>query len=623
MPTNVKRIDVLAEFPVTLDPAAAPGAGRLKVPDSTGVVLWLPWRSPDSVERFGIVPVGTDDYTAVNTRVGILSYPNSGVLLPYVRTDDAYIKLSGINTNVDGNFPFQRLFAGVLSLQADTISIGNLSLTGHLAAAAVQDVRLALLAHETNPGAQYDNTDRTQVCDVAEICSKAMTSKDGVKHVSGEEGVCTVLGPDIVYHMEKSGRSGKVIHRGGRLYPPTQLDTRNISYQTILAGDLTERILYAGWISGFNVRRNNNAPAPWNSAPSNVIINQPDMANPIGAMIEVHITIRLQRDVVSEGVGEDEYTVRFTDVWGAVAPTTGEITYFTRVTQKTFYKGTSNDVVNNRPYEITHDASWQYPGTVVENQAQTTFTRIVPMQGLLVGTYVEVTLRALDSTALVRTGASSARLMPGGHACTIQGRIVNDGQLGELCPARVMRWDNMGRGQVVRLSGHFLMEYYPGVYTAGLSTSEGAERCENASALNLAGLVYNDPGTKFARVWAINDYNEFCRNLDVYTDPGALLDIRSDTVRDAVYAAGYTYRQVNEKRSRKRAQEIADVEEEREKADNDSVLSQRLRHTTVRGRGPNTLMNEAAPYVPTQPSGRFAALDNWMDNIRKRMENGE
>ena len=248
-----KRFDITGNFSVN-DTALTKEA----VPSSSGAVIWFPFHGTQGIYRYGIVPGG-----ASTTTVGFVLIQGFGggttfhwytpMVVPYgnvVSSDIITVSPSLVGVKAtsapDYNlFSMSRVTSGDLFLRCDTIPVGNMALNGYIAAAAVADWRDVIQVGYT------DFTVSGTTLDPAQLVQSAVTQKDGVKEVSGQNGVRAVLGPDIP-----------------TVYGPPNADTSDLPYSgatmfvlpvitpytgTLGAGTSRLRMLlwYSPWNTGF------------------------------------------------------------------------------------------------------------------------------------------------------------------------------------------------------------------------------------------------------------------------------------------------------------------------------------------------------------------------------------
>lgn len=476
------------------------------VPTSSGAVLWFPSHGAGSVYRFGIVAAGT-----LATSPGSFLYTgplptftyNSPTALPYGNqvTSDIITIAPPLTSNL---FSRVRVVAGDCRMSCDSIPIGNTALNGVFSASAFNDIRDVF-----QTGYITGVTSGTTL-DPSQLVQTACTQKDGIKEVSGMNGVRVLVGPDIspTYGPpDADGPAADCVYGGPPLSVFTGVGANLVapgSEPTLVAGAQVTQASY--WISPWNT----TYADAWSPAFTPVNINY----GPIDpfSVLDIHFACQYQHQT-SQTAGYAESWYLFVEHVFATVSSTGAVVYnhwpdYYVMAQLNSYQSNSESYVVDitpKPYQGPMNGSNP--------------TGVLPiLPGIYLGTQLNVNTSNLTSV----NGTGPCGFL---YEVNITVRSRNQYAPGALGPVRCIQYDSFSNKQNLRFDGVVFAECIPGGTSAPFTqlAAQTSEKCINLSALPFLSELYNGEGP-FKRVWTVTDHDEFIRV--------SLLRFRADTLGD-------------------------------------------------------------------------------------------
>lgn len=509
-PTFSKRIDVTGNFLIPADPLTFE-----KIPTSSGCLIWLPGRDMISAYRFGFVPAGTVSTGAgggsppVGLPGGALTYW-SPLPIPYNNKVEKDIITYSPPPSFS-TFTMGRLYYGKIKCISDTVPISATALNGQFAAAAVSNI-LDVFQVNQIPGVQSG-----LACDPSMLTQAGTTIHDSIKEVSVGRGATVLLGPDIEPKMAFADVN-EIYNHVGHMTPGTELTGIYLQPFPYVATPLAanaQLFLWAGWISPWNVSVTGVA-LPGITLQNIPCAGYPAMMNPVGGAFEMNLTFSLDNTkTVPVPTGyEEAVNVYFFHTF-ATCSSDGSINYNVAQENRTITVGPS--VGFDIPFVVRSNAKEGMTGGFSQyNNQNTSVPPFSPLQnfanqaGMYIGTSFAIFVKNVSDVAGADSPSHIDPLLP--HY--INFRAVNDYAPGELGPARIVRWDSVGAGQVMKVDGIMLAECLPGFLSAPFvqSSANMARVCTSINAYNFLAFVYNSDDTPFKRVWDSYYLDEFIRN---------------------------------------------------------------------------------------------------------------
>jgi hypothetical protein len=215
-PTIIKEAGAYNQFDMTAPSGYDPNG--VQIPANSGLFLFFPGRGID-VYRCSRVPAGTVDVIRNAPPLGSLTdinlvrilYPgwgagtggavvptelpqigydivsftyNKELILPYSAQYQPSSQVQ-ITPPLAEQFARTRFISGGFSIVSETISAGNIPLTGEVSAAVLAD---------TTDIAQDDNSEAFSIAQCSQAC---ITRKDAIEGIKAFEGIVTIAGPDV------------------------------------------------------------------------------------------------------------------------------------------------------------------------------------------------------------------------------------------------------------------------------------------------------------------------------------------------------------------------------------------------------------------------------------------
>lgn len=493
------------------------------VPRTSGAIVWLPGRGVNSCYRMGIVPSGTlssgSGTEPANTRPyfragnGPLQYL-SPLPIPYNnRITSDVIEFSP--SLVDSSISRARLYAGYMSVLSDTTPVGALALNGTLSAAAVSDITDVF-----QPASSYTfgTVSTNGALDISQLVQSAVLVKDCVKEVSVSKGITAVIGPDIAASLNDTDFNTTFVQNGRLLgVIPIKDPLSKGAIGTLNTNTLAEQ--WSGWISPWNTKLTGN----WGNYHSVAVPNfYAGPINPFGGCLAFDVQFNIitnnnaSANVQSAGYMENWF-VHFYHVFASCS-SDGSITY--------------NSVLDVQPMmcynQMTTGAStykmgqWRLQAKsnpkprMGQPDVFNNSTAWQPVaNGMYIGTQINISSSNLSSVAGNTTpGVDKGWVIDPDMNPSVIVYSVNDQVPGELGPCRIVRYDNLSAGQILKVDGSFMAECLPGATTAPFVQASGsmARVCSNVNALSFLSFAYNSDDTPFRRCWVTSDWEDYKAN---------------------------------------------------------------------------------------------------------------
>ena len=478
-----------------------------KVPTSTGVILDFVARGVASTYRFGIVPAGAQSPTntiplvqgATPTSGVVISYPYS-MPIPYF--DDGVNQIK-VGPDLTQNFSMTRKYSGALSVLCDTVPIGNTALNGYLTASSIADTRDVAQVLGASPSC-FDSTNLVQ-------CS--VSAKDGVKEVNVMRGVCTLVGPDIPPTFSVPSSDSLVHLDGGASVITTGYMDKNSNLPT--ATDISWP-LYNCFLSPWGITMSGLTGVFPNTLFENFTIP------PINVCGEVNYRVSLENWQTRAGQPNGTFImyVQSTDYFGTCSAN-GAVVYHTRSIMRACPLIQNVEIGN---IGIMAPLVFDLDGA---NQGDVN----IATRGVYLGSYIRIFYSFPKAAAWNANPLNIGRIrihsMPTSiYAC------------GELGPVRVVKWDGLANGQVIRVDGRYNVQCVaqgsiaPFTQNASMYSDTGV----NMNVFPLLHELYNGPGL-MRRVWVLDEYRAMLTKLQTITSPEELAQAHEKLV-NAANAAG-------------------------------------------------------------------------------------
>lgn len=504
-PSFYKRFDVSGNFAVDDTALIAE-----MVPTSIGAVIWYPHFGSNAIFRYGIVPLGTQSLSAgtflfTQQQASYLQY-NSPTMVPYgSEISSDVLTISPEITS--STFSMSRIIAGSVKMVSDSVPIGNVSLNGLMAASAIFDIRDVLQVGYVN----FTPAPNCLTLDVSTMSQCAVTSKDSVKLVNGQDGVTVLLGPDVPPKMMPPDMTLNDIVAGGPVQ--TYLFTGQVpvaAQQTLTASGLTDYMnQYGCWISPWNttlIEAGGNYPYNNPNQTTNFVMQQINYG-PIDAfsVLDLHISIQVYMNS-AQPVGYQEQWFLYAIHVFATCSSTGAVNYSYIVDTYNLVQSTNGGAgeldftadITPKPYQIQYDG--------VNDGIETS------LAGIFMGTQIYIWNQNQGTV----DGTGPCSNIAWGN---IQVRPRNLYAMGAIGPCRILKYDSFTKGQQIRVDGMYYVETIPGGTTAPF-TQEAAMHapiCDDSDALTVIARLYNGP-SKYRRVFTNSGYAAFVKSMEMDED---------------------------------------------------------------------------------------------------------
>ena len=518
-----KKMDVVGNF--LIDDSYISTAPYEKVPTGTGMVVWLPNRGVNSVGRYGFVPAGT---TSANNTKGLALWANippdlaNSLSLSYSYSVAVPYGFSGnvndtvrIAPEVFDTFALARVYAGDIRVISDTVPIGSTALNGYLSSASITN---------TNDVAQNINTAGGNCFDPNDLVQASCTSKDSYKEIGIARGVIALVGSDVapVYQAPDYTNFGQytgletTFFIPGSAAPPSPMTYR------------VQNTIQSIWVSPWNVTLKDSGVTSGYQA-TNLVLPK----CPLNGTYKFDLNFKLLKPA---SINYDaQYVLQVAHVFatcnGASTVNPYSVQYFTK-TETYQYILQVNDLQSstaNSQYIFwqvsTYSGTSGLDGTLVPNG----------MSAMYIGSQIQLSCNSFGtqggaSNPWTGNGTTSGL---GSLSCTLLATCPEYYGIGELGPARIMRWDGITSvringaisPQIVKVDGCVQVQVVP---QGRLVPFVQAQSMFSASSLTLDVLtfvteLYNGP-SPFRRMWIGDQYDEFMQSTFRQFSPSTIIN---------------------------------------------------------------------------------------------------
>lgn len=511
--TFSKRIDAIGNFSV--DDATVPRVpGVNPVSTQYGFLLWLPGKGMDAVFRFGFVPAGsvlsanfvtTGLHALLLGALTTFKYVGETPIV-YQVSDNVTISPTPSDLTISG----VRLYAGSIKVSCGSVPIGATALNGYFSATAVSDVRDVWMSADFTAGMP-----------VSQMIQAAVTQKDSVKEVSALKGVAVVIGPDISLQFSVPDvttvdtLNGSNINR--TMIPTFQwMPMTGYTMTPVTPTSGMPSVQYLGFVSPWNVQDGTPDAGRPDVNPDIVVQNiNFGPINPMGTLrFDVNITCAFRGTPPPTATYAEQWICIFNHVF-AFCKSDGYVYY------STFQETKQGFVLVDAEWTSAANVPtyWKLAFSGDASLYSSSYTGSAPTNnnancaGMYLGT--QIVIYSVISTAAAVTAGFGIDT-----GSFIRVSSVNEYELGNLGAARVVRWDGMTNGQLVKVDGTFQAECIPGIQIAPF-VQDGAQlerRCTDVNLYPMLSRVYNNSGTPFGRVWDGAAWDEFCTKVDLLTE---------------------------------------------------------------------------------------------------------
>lgn len=493
--TFPKNVSINGNWVIRADTAVA---GPVK--DTKSIVIWNTQRGAATMQRLGFVPSATTvvptSFQFQNLSASAWSAPTltfaEEFCVPYDPQGSYQVQVA---PDLSLDFSVVRTYAGMISLQSDSVPIGNTALTGRFAGGSINDIRDI----QQSPNGAFTE---------ANLQQQTITAKDGIKNVQAADGIVATLGPDLnplftapyAWTTKNGGVSDVEVITTA--YPGAAM-------AVALAGAVDVVSLWQHFytpVSGLTLL-DGGSPNP--------VINI--AMNPIPNGGRCRLSVCVPDIEWSGGVdyfGAPDLLFSIYHLFGTVDDN-GAIT---------IHSATEHLQNSVNPLRFSPDKVVRITGTGAVTGTYSLTPGLVDLgdipnmdihQSIYLGSYVQCaasyqyipspTTPGIPATASFNASAGEIKM----YVEALD--IYNSGLLG---PVRVLRWDNMSAGQEVKMDGVLIAQCVPEGQIAPFVTPT-AQLQHLAMHLNVypwLNAVYNGTGP-FKRIWKGSDYADVVAKL--------------------------------------------------------------------------------------------------------------
>lgn len=584
MNTYIKRFDVSAVISSSYERSLWESTVLENLKLNSGIFVWLPRQGVSSIHRLVVVPKGTlstgktipgRDNQKVGSPVPVwtptlswfMFFQHQGFVMYGILnvtedfclpTNSLHSKEWGVSISPNANqsdFSSLRVISGIFETQSDTRafayardpSTAELTLNGSFAACAVNDLKGLVKS----------------AFSVSSMMQTAVTNQDAVKDVPATDGVTCVLGPDFspVFgppytraHGAKSRliftttfsqdseipiASGMQQFKGEVVFPrtsptsPTPFLSPGVTkcifrcWVTRVPMEIKSDIGWAGYtmylpdlsLDGFFSFEFGFAILPEELADTST---QGLLSDGQPAGYEENIDVCFQHMFCSVGENGALYYNQCHDL----------VPYNPHIGKKEHVRVIRN--FRSSPRGRMGKFNDYNPGNWGPGQFQSTG---VECGGMYIGTAITVLTTNVGTVAGTHKPHCIVR-NPEAGALPYLAVYAEEYDDNTVQVARVVRYDNMGRGQNIRASAVLMAECVPGMNTASIVQTTISDRCEFESATEFVAAVYAAPEFPINRVWRSKSYRTYIERSLPLLQPTDFIRTNNSRVIRAGMASG-------------------------------------------------------------------------------------
>ena len=511
-----------------------------QVPTQSGMMLWLPQRGVLSMYHMGFVPQGSTVLTAgggISTRglyggpwnlqgtaatktVASLTYIGT-LAIPYSHTGkDSQVTLA---PSLAGDFSSTKAYSGILTVTMDAVGIGATALTGEISAAAISDTRNVSQINTAGVIGSYS---------VVDLGQQAVTQQDSLRLESAMDGAVALVGSDFA-KIFTNPDSDRVFNRQGAFqqytYPAVTIPNYAFfaSWPAVDVNRTTNipTVLFHQWITPWQIQL--AAPAGQPAITQN-IVGPIDEAGTLDIAVHFGMNFNNPSTPAPHLVYGDMFhvIVTATHVFGACS-SDGSISY-TELSQQ----GPILELVTAPPSAAL---VFQYDDTF-----NGTEQRRVSMAatGKYLGTYLAAIV-TIKSQVDPGNGAIITGFNVNAISTSVLAPTINSP--GACGPARVIRWDSVTAGQLVKASALLNVQVVPQGAIAPYTQQAAAtiDQIGNVNIIPWIQRLYNG-SHGLRRILTKTHYDDFLRNIlpQLSAEKIAGWAQRDDSLATASHAAG-------------------------------------------------------------------------------------
>ena len=483
------------------------GTATGTIKDNSGLLIWSVCDGVADIQRYGILRDETNVSLTVLSDASSIGIAQGGPIIPTLDgltgLELAVPVLGSIEIAPDlgQQFSVCRTYAGRLSLISDAVPIGNTALTGRFAAGSISDMRDLIPVNQ----AVFSETDLVQ---------QSITGKDGIKGVKVDQGIVTLLGPDLNPAFSAPDRN-TTIYAGhsDREVVSTTIQGGQVTGVTLLRDNFVSLLQYAFTQPVFFTPYAPLTVSFLQSGNPYILLAQTAQMSMLP--LKGRASLQIQRGAVTMRIGNSAH---------AYGPFTwGLQTVATHVYLSTDENGSANvSFGSSATVEQSSAVSTNVPSGNTTQQLFPPVSLSIPSEvdaggtaGLYIGTIVNVKMQILETTL---TGTPQTDIPDFVLAfdkydisATITAEDIYDS--GKLGPTRVLRWDNVSNGQTIKLDGIILAQCVPEGNLAPFVVPS-AQLNPEYMQLNVypwVSKLFNGT-SEFRRNWRGTEYQEFIQD---------------------------------------------------------------------------------------------------------------
>lgn len=550
--------DVTVKVSLNLDLTIQPDVPNMDTSFSKGCIIWQPSFGTQSLYRFALANAGSKPVlfpsTTVNappnTQMQLLL--NRELAIPWATVDGSITQ----DPDIPPSYSKARNVSGILVLKSDTTPTTATTFNGRFYACAYNDIRDINTANSSSGS--------SRIFEVTKMRTSCMTEKDYVEAPMDQNaGVVTVIGPDINPFLEQPNAQASRVLDGVTAQIGSfamNADTMgniasfgNTSYLTP-----TPPALPAGqtFPNGYNPRMQNGVNctnvwySPWGLTLQSAVSGVVSGAQPInlasttigdfsGVSIELRVppqNANVYYNMLSAASTLPDFNgtcdcfelrAIITHVYGnmgdngLVSLNVGS--HEDVLLGTTFANCPIQNLVSGTPIQVQNV---EFSGTAVSTST-TWVNGNWNVRGKYLGTQVVLYIsqrNPIRNFLVEAAGAPSyytiLTQVQGAIQCEFNVRADNINQRGSVGPGRLIKWENVAPGQVLRVEGMLVVQAIPNGTTRAIidAAREGLTAGDN-NALSIVQAAYNDT-VQFGwlkRVYKLIEYEAIVREfIDEY-----------------------------------------------------------------------------------------------------------
>ena len=454
-------------------------------------------------------------------------------------------------------FSKARGYSGMVEVWSSTIASGQTTLNGLLTTAVISDTRDIC-----------QKSDGTDAFATSALQQSSRTYKEIVNEISAATGVVSLQGGDIdESYLPPDGYANVTAQSGWVMMPVLQKTAATVvNFTPITAGLALQTALYLGWFSPWGVQQiegllgqqSHPDVMPFTQGINGSAVPIPQIAEMGYCDCKLECQLLGSRSITTS---TETVCVAFDHVFAMITDSTnGTIGYRSIRTVRYFQIGGPGPNVSNNDSMMFSNTAQTSISLDTQSDIRDEYIAAGGFAGLgkFIGCKVSIVITSSDTSASAGTGSyflqsrgcTARRIYAGGSNATdldkptgpqISFKACEINSVGQTGPCHVIRYDNIGPTQSMRIQGHLNTEAVAKSVVANLVRGQmmNTRMAMDANAYPLLYALFNGDSS-FKCSWDRMEYARWVATVIDPLTPESLLDMgqNDSNINQAVSASG-------------------------------------------------------------------------------------